>query len=159
MMRFLWRAKADGVLAGFLLGLLLVGLLGAGCLALRWPAGREPARPYPTVRGLPVRVPIRELETPAWEYRWVVVCGVVAPDGTDGRDWVGISGDGKETRVVLLFRTQDFRRCRAGEAITVEGFHRGSRDGVVELVECRFRSGLEVLGIPAPPPMRRTLGR
>jgi hypothetical protein len=84
-------------------------------------------------------VPIRELETAAWEYRWVVVRGVVAPDGTGGANWVGISADGKETRVVLLFREPECRRCRAGETITVEGFHRGTRAGMVELVECRFR--------------------
>jgi hypothetical protein len=78
------------------------------------------------------------MENPVWEYRWVVVRGIVAADGADGDNWVGISADGKETRVVLLFRAPYFRRCRAGETITVEGFHRGTRAGVVELVECRF---------------------
>jgi hypothetical protein len=122
---------------------LVVGM-GVAQLAFRQPAqqspqSRQPAGPEAEEWQEPVRVPIRELKGSGRENEWVVVRGVVARDGDQGRNWVGISEDGRQTQVVLLFTKRDFRRCRAGETVTVEGFHRGCRGGAVELVRCRFR--------------------
>jgi hypothetical protein len=52
---------------------------------------------------------------------------------------VGISGDGERTRVVVVFHKRDFRRCRVGQAVTVEGYQRGSAGGVAVLIEARFQ--------------------
>jgi hypothetical protein len=87
----------------------------------------------------PVAVPLEDVERGGWKLDWVVVKGIVAPDGADGRDWIGIAADGQKTRVVLLFHTRDFRRCQAGQVIKVEGYLRGSVGGVMEMVECRLQ--------------------
>jgi hypothetical protein len=84
-------------------------------------------------------VPIEEVQREGWDRFCVIVRGVVTPDRADGLNWVGISADGRQTRVALKFRKRDFRRSRAGEAITVEGYRRGSAGGLVELLECRFQ--------------------
>jgi hypothetical protein len=104
-------------------------------------------------------VPLLELARGEWEDRWVLVQGVVAPDGDSGKDWVGISQDGWQTRGFLLFHRRDFRRCRAGETVTVEEIRRRYCEGVVEVVECRFRGRREVLGVAAPSPRGGATGR
>ena len=143
---FRWLSQ-HGLLPGFALAVVAVIVLGEDLVAPRPPEQDRQQKPDPTGPTTapewqePFAAPIEELASGRWENCWVVVRGVVTPDGTDGLDWVGISGDGQAMRVLLLFRKRDFRRCRAGQVVTAEGFHRGSDRGMPELIECRFRDG------------------
>jgi hypothetical protein len=145
MVRWFRWLNQRGLLPGLVLLLLSVVVIAQGGLTFdtrepgqqEKPASTGPA-PVPEWRE-PVAVAIEEVERGAWEGSWVLVRGVVTPDGADGRDWVGVSADGRRTRVVLIFTKRDFRRCQVGQVVTVEGYQRGSVRGVVELVECRFQ--------------------
>jgi hypothetical protein len=145
MVKLLRWLNASGLLPAVALVALSVFVIGEELVPLRAPeqGQQEKLGPKSPVAVAdweePVPVPIEELETRTWENSWVIVQGVVTSDGAHGLDWVGIAPDGQKMRVLLLFRKRDFRRCRPGETVTVEGFHRGRSRGVVELVECRFQ--------------------
>jgi hypothetical protein len=147
MARWFRWLNQHGLLPVLLLLVLSVIVIGQDLLTRRTPEPTQPEKPDPRAPApvpewrKPVDVPIEEVERGAWDNYWVIVRGVVAPDGADGRDWVGIAGDGKRTRVVVVFHPRDFRRCRVGQVVTVEGYQRGSAGGVVELVEGRLQDG------------------
>jgi hypothetical protein len=140
---FRWLTQ-HGLLPGLGLLVLSVIVIGQDIVTLRARKPEEQEKPPPTAPAPvpeweePVPVPIEEVEHGAWDGSWVVLRGVVTPDGANGLNWVGISADGRQMRVSLEFHKRDFRRCRAGQVITVEGYRRGSAGGLVELVECRF---------------------
>jgi hypothetical protein len=145
VVRWLCRLNQRGWLPGLALLALSVVVVTQDLLTDRTPEPGKQAQPAPTAPPPvsewqePAAVPIEEVERGAWEHCWVVVSGVVTPDGAHGLDWVGVSADGRQTRVVFVFHKRDFRRRRVGEVVTVEGYQRRSARGVVELVECRFR--------------------
>jgi hypothetical protein len=143
MARWFTWLNQHGLLPGLVLLAVSVVVIGQDILRHYRRQPGEPEKPAFTalapVWQEPVTVPIEEVEGGAWERWWVVVRGVVTPDGADGRDWVGISADGRQTRVVLVFRPRDFRRCRVGQVVSVEGYQRGFVRGVVEVVECHFQ--------------------
>jgi hypothetical protein len=135
MVRWFRWVNRHGLLPGLALLLLSVVVIAHDLLAFR-SREPEPQQPNPTGPAPvpqweePLTVPIEEVERGGLDRCWVVVRGVVTPDGADGLNWVGISGDGQQTRVALVFHKRDFRRCQVGQVVTVEGYQRGSLRGV-----------------------------
>ena len=145
MVRWVRWLNQHGLLPALVLVVLSVVVIAQDVLTSPTPDPTQPEKPDPRAPAPapewrePQTVPIEEVERGAWEDCWVIVRGVVTPDGAHGRDWVGISGDGKRTRIVVVFHKRDFRRCRVGQVVTVEGYQRGCTGGVVELIEGRFQ--------------------